>query len=263
MDFFPSLGGVRKKNNKQRTCWIKSVIFYHPCGDDGEWGSICGTGWAHSGISNTCSTRGGYFAQLTFDPGRAIGQATLPLGWSRRSKIWTRPSFLVWGEYCTYIFPETLYWDIHNLLPKECCDSWRIHYSGSLGIGECVMKPYVTYPRSSALIETLFGTSCQLQRIFGKRMWKDVEKRFDFAQLQHPKTTWTSLWFNGSCLASAAPTAKCGFGRWFMVLSHNSWELWRLPVWAYGSTGDFNAFNTKIAEDQSLDIYGKELEVWT
>lgn len=177
-----------------------------------------------------CSTRGGYFAQLTFDPG---GQATLPLGWSRRSKIWTRPSFLAWGEH--YIFPETLYWDIHNLLPKECFDSWRIHYSGSLGIGEYVMKPYVTYPRSSALIETLFGTSCQLQRIFGKRMWKDVEKRFDFAQLQHPKTTWTSLWFNASCLASAAPTAKCGFGRWFMVLPHTKilGEPW-LGVWLHG-----------------------------
>lgn len=179
MDFFPSLGGVRKTINREpagSSLWFFIILLGMMVNEEASV-ELHG----HTVVSAIRAQREeDTLPNWHSTPG---GQATLLLGWSRRSKIWTRPSFLVWGEYCTYIFPETLYWDIHNLLPKECCDSWRIHYSGSLGIGECVMKPYVTYPRSSALIETLFGTSCQLQRIFGKRMWKDVEKRFDFAQL--------------------------------------------------------------------------------
>jgi len=196
----------------------------------------------------------------------------------------SRPVLLFLHGASTYIYPELLHWDIHDLLEKNSVVREEFIILAPFGsIGEPVVKtqkkekrdrfynmvPYVKCFDPDILWDFFMSAL--------KDLWNDgnSEKRFDPARLHVTgyslggQATWALSCFYGSCLASAAPmAAKCAW-------EEDSWdhdakilqELRHLPVWTYACKWDFTAFSHEdhwwIAEHRDLDIYGKEVEVLT
>eukprot|EP00434_Breviolum_minutum_P006787 symbB.v1.2.005990.t1/scaffold276.1/size251734/12 len=196
----------------------------------------------------------------------------------------SRPVLLFLHGASSYIYPELLHWDIHDLLAENSVVREEFIILAPFGsIGEPVVKsqkklksdrfynmvPYVKCFDPDILWDFFMSAL--------KDLWNDgnSEKRFDPARLHVTgyslggQATWALSCFYGSCLASAAPmAAKCAW-------EEDSWdhgakilqELRHLPVWTYACKWDFTAFSHEdhwwIAEHRDLDIYAKEVEVLT
>jgi len=195
----------------------------------------------------------------------------------------SRPVLLFLHGASTYIYPELLHWDIHDLLQENSVVREFIILAPFGSIGEPVVKsqkklksdrfynmvPYVKCFDPDILWDFFMSAL--------KDLWNDgnSETRFDPARLHVTgcslggQATWALSCFYGSCLASAAPmAAKCAW-------EEDSWdhgakilqELRHLPVWTYACKWDFTAFSHEdhwwIAEHRDLDIYAKQVEVLT